>query len=96
MSEINEAGSIEIFDTRAYSFKLKLDTTNFGAYARQGVVEDVKVPQKVAFKDFVAASQDPASCTQFGMLEPLDMNYFGMGRSENLHFAIGATHTFRD
>lgn len=49
MDQINEAGPIEIFDTRAYSFKLKLNTTNFGAYVRQGVVEDVKVPNKVAF-----------------------------------------------
>lgn len=51
---------------------------------------------KVAFKDFLTAAHDPAACTAFGMLEPLDMNYFGMGRSENLHFAISATHAFRD
>jgi len=24
------------------------------------------------------------------------MNYFGMGRSEQLHFAVGAVHQFRD
>ena len=96
MTEINEAGPIEIFDARAYSFKLKLNTSGFGAYTRQGVVEDVKVPKKIAFKDFVAASQDPASCTAFGFLEPLDMNFFGMGRSEQLHFAIGAVHAFND
>lgn len=24
------------------------------------------------------------------------MNYFGMGRSEQLHFTIGAVHQFRD
>jgi len=96
MAEINEAGPIEIFDTRAYSFKLKLDTSGFGAYTRQGVVEDVKVPQKVVFKDLVEASKDPASCTAFGFLEPLDMNYFGMGRSEQLHLAIQAVHGFKD
>ena len=96
MTEINDAGPIEIHDARAYSFRLKLNTSNFGAYARQGIVEDVKVPAPVAFKDFVTASKDPAACTQFGFLEPLDMNYFGMGRSEQLHFAIGAVHAFND
>lgn len=30
------------------------------------------------------------------MLEPMDMNYFGMGRSEQLHFAIAAVHAFRN
>ena len=34
MAEINEFQKIEIFDSRAYSFRLKLDTTNFGAYSR--------------------------------------------------------------
>ena len=34
MGEINEFPHIEIFDTKAYSFRLKLDTTSFGAYAR--------------------------------------------------------------
>ena len=96
MTELNDAGPIEIFDTRAYSFKLKLDTSNFGQYTRQGLVEDVKVPKQFAFKSLAAATKDPAACTAFGMLEPLDMNYFGMGRSENLHFAIGAVHAFRD
>lgn len=41
MTEINDAGSIEIFDTRSHSFKLRLNTSNFTAYTRQGVVEDV-------------------------------------------------------
>ena len=53
MTELNEAGPIEIFDTRAYSFKLKLNTTNFGAYTRQGLVEDTKVPKPIAFHSFI-------------------------------------------
>lgn len=32
MTELNNAGPIEICDTTAFSFRLKLDTTNFGAY----------------------------------------------------------------
>ena len=30
------------------------------------------------------------------MLEPMDMNYFGMGRSEILHLSIGAVHQFKN
>ena len=30
------------------------------------------------------------------MLEPLDMNYFGMGRSEQLHFGMAAVHQFKN
>lgn len=53
MTELNDVGPVEIFDTRAYSFKLKLDTTNFAAYARQGVVEDTKVPKPIAFHSYI-------------------------------------------
>ena len=49
MTELNDAGPIEIYDTRAYSFRLRLDTTNFGAYTRQGIVEDTKVPKAISF-----------------------------------------------
>jgi ubiquitin-activating enzyme E1 len=45
MTELNDAGPIEIFDSRAYDFRLRLDTSNFGAYTRQGIVEDEKVPK---------------------------------------------------
>ena len=34
MEQINEFPHIEIFDTKAYSFRLRLDTTSFGAYSR--------------------------------------------------------------
>lgn len=49
MTELNDAGAIEIYDTRAYSFRLRLDTSNFGAYTRQGIVEDTKVPKAISF-----------------------------------------------
>lgn len=49
MTQLNDAGPIEIYDCRGFSFKLKTDTTSFSAYERQGVVEDVKMPKKVAF-----------------------------------------------
>lgn len=49
MTELNDIPHIRIKDTKAYSFKLELDTTNFGAYTRQGLVEDIKVPKPVSF-----------------------------------------------
>ena len=45
MEELNNGEPIEITSCRAYDFKLKLDTRNFKAYARQGIVEDKKVPK---------------------------------------------------
>lgn len=96
MEELNNAGPIEICDTTAYSFRLKLDTSNFGAYTRQGVVEDIKVPTPINFHSYEVSKKNPAASTVEGYLQPLDMNYFGMGRSENLHLSVGAVHTFKD
>jgi len=44
MTELNDIDHIEIFDSKSHSFKLKIDTSNFGDYVRQGLVDDVKVP----------------------------------------------------
>jgi ubiquitin-activating enzyme E1 len=96
MAELNDIPHIEIYDTKAYSFRLRLDTSSFGAYARQGLVEDIKVPQPVAFKSLADSIKDPAASTAYGCLEPMDMNFFGMGRSEQLHLAIGAVHQFKN
>jgi len=49
MVELNDLPHVEIYDTKAYSFKLRLDTSNFGAYSRQGLVEDTKVPKMISF-----------------------------------------------
>jgi len=95
MTEINSAGPIEIFDVRAYSFKLKIDTSSMGVYARQGIVEDVKVPTRIPFHSLNESKANPAASTAEGYLQPLDMNFFGMGRSEQLHISILAVHKFR-
>jgi hypothetical protein len=44
MTELNDRDPIEITNCRAYDFKLKIDASGFGAYQRQGIVEDKKVP----------------------------------------------------
>ena len=82
MTELNSGEPIEICDTTAYTFKLKLDTTGFGAYTGQGLVEDTKVPKKVSFHSLEESAMDPAASTAFGMLEPVNMSHFGMQRSE--------------
>ena len=94
MTQLNDAQPVEIFDCRAYDFKLKLDTRQFGAYVRQGVVEDKKVPKQVEYKSLAETIKNPASCTQYGMLEMPDLKLWG--RSEQLHLAIYAVHAFRD
>lgn len=96
MTELNEAGPIEIYDTTAHSFRLRIDTTDFGAYTRQGLVEDYKMPKAINFHSLEESSNNPAASTVEGYLQPCDMNFFGMGRSENLHLAIAAVHRFKD
>ena len=49
MEELNALGPILIDVIDGFSFKLRLDTTGFQAYQRQGLVENVKVPKKIAF-----------------------------------------------
>jgi hypothetical protein len=49
MVELNslEPTLIEVID--GFNFKLKVDATNFGAYTREGLVENIKVPKKVSY-----------------------------------------------
>ena len=47
MTELNERAAIEIFDCKAFTFRLRLNASNFSAYTRQGIVEDVKVPKAI-------------------------------------------------
>lgn len=82
MTELNDLPHVEIYDTKAYSFRLRLDTSNFAAYTRQGLVEDTKVPKMISFHSLAESRLNPAASAEFGSLDPLDMNYFGMGRSE--------------
>ena len=99
MTEINSTKEnvkpYEIFDCKAYTFRLKLDTREMGKYTRQGIVENVKVPKKNSFSSLDVSAKNPAAAT-FGFLEPVDMNLFGMGRSENLHLSFMGVHAFND
>ena len=77
MSELNSLPPTEIEIIDGFSFKLKVDATGFGAYTREGLVENVKVPKKVAFHSLKQSLHNPIASTQYGMLETPDLRYFG-------------------
>lgn len=52
------------------------------------------MPKTVEFKPLDEAIKAPASCSPEGMLMLPDLKVFG--RSEQLHVAIFAVHTFRE
>ena len=45
---------------------MRLDTSGFGEYLRQGVVENVKVPKPLAFSSFAESKAKPAAATLYG------------------------------
>jgi hypothetical protein len=49
MTELNTLPPTQIDVIDGYSFKLKVDSTGFNAYTREGIVENVKVAKKVSF-----------------------------------------------
>jgi len=59
---------------------LDLNSSGFGDYLRQGLVENVKVAKDVSFHSFEESYKNPSKSTNYGMLEPPDLAKFG--RSE--------------
>lgn len=49
MTELNDLPPTQIEVIDGFSFKLKVDATNFKAYTREGQVENIKVPKKVTY-----------------------------------------------
>lgn len=92
MVEINTAGPLKIVSTGKHDFTVELDSTGFSDYTRQGVVEDQKVAKKVEFKSWKECFLNPASASQFGMLETPDLSKFG--RSEQLHAALVGVYMY--
>ena len=92
MTQINDLAPVKIISTTTFTFVLELDSTSFSDYARQGVVENVKVPKKAAFHSWAESFRNPVGSTAFGMLETPDLAKFG--RSEQLHAALFGVHAF--
>jgi ubiquitin-activating enzyme E1 len=86
MTEINDTEPLEVIDTTKDTITLKLDSTNFGDYLRQGVIENIKVPQKVSYHPWSESYINPVASSRYGMLETPDLAKFG--RSEQLHAAL--------
>lgn len=49
MTQLNSLPPTEIEVIDGYSFRVKVDSSKYGAYTRQGMVEDIKVPKKISF-----------------------------------------------
>jgi ubiquitin-activating enzyme E1 len=77
MTEINNTDPIKIVSTKPHSFVLDLNTTGFSDYARQGVVENVKVAKKMPFHSWDVSYKYPVGSSHFGMLETPDLAKFG-------------------
>ncbi|XP_042958430.1 ubiquitin-activating enzyme E1 1-like isoform X1 [Carya illinoinensis] len=59
MTELNDGKPRKIKNARAYSFTLEEDTTNYGAYAKGGIVTQVKQPKVLNFKPLREALTEP-------------------------------------
>jgi ubiquitin-activating enzyme E1 len=93
MTELNNlpATQVEVID--GFSFKLKVDATGFGAYTREGQVENVKVPKTVAYHSLKQSIHNPIASSASGMLETPDLRCWG--RSDQLHIAFHAILDFQ-
>ncbi len=77
MSEINNCGPIEIVRVRGpYTFQIKLDTRQFGAYTRQGLVENIKVTKAASYHDLATSYKNP-SASAGGYIQDCDLRQFG-------------------
>lgn len=89
MTEINGLEPMPIKFVSPFSFSIG-DTSAFGSYTREGIVEQVKVPTKFEFKSFDETLKNPA------VKDPLIVSDLGkFGRPEQLHFAQWAVREFQ-
>lgn len=92
MTEVNEK-QFKIEVKSPFEFLINVDTTKFQPYAREGIVEQVKVPVDYSFK-----SLEQALTTPYGIgrteLDICDWAKFGM--PEQLHIIFTAVLEFWD
>nr|XP_046220694.1 ubiquitin-like modifier-activating enzyme 1 isoform X1 [Oncorhynchus gorbuscha] len=85
MTELNGCQPIEIKTLGPYTFSI-CDTTGFSDYVRGGIVSQVKMPQKVAFKSFTTSMAEPEFVlTDFAKFE----------RPGQLHLGFQALHSYQ-
>lgn len=86
MTEINDAAPAAISVIDGFSFKLKLDTTSFSNYAREGIVGEVKVPKKHKFNSLREALVKPLESSPDMCFITPDLGFFD--RPGVLHVAL--------
>jgi ubiquitin-activating enzyme E1 len=95
MPEINNTEPIPISVIDGFSFKLKnLDTTNFGKYTREGLVENVKMPKQHKFNSLREALAKPLASAPDGCFITPDLAFFD--RPGLLHYALQGILKFND
>ncbi|CAG9321373.1 unnamed protein product [Blepharisma stoltei] len=89
MEELNNSPPRPIKVLGPYTFSIE-DTTGYQAYQREGIVEQVKIPEKFHFKSWEESNLNPI------VKDPLPVPDLGkFGRSEHLHIAFRALREFQ-
>ena len=76
MTELNSLPPTRISVIDPFSFNLEVDASGFGAYTREGMVENVKVPKKISFHSLKQSLHNPVASTADGWLQSPDLRYF--------------------
>lgn len=84
MTELNGCQPVEIKALGPYTFSI-CDTTSFSDYVRGGIVTQVKMPKKIAFKSFPSSLSAP---------EILMTDFAKFDRPGQLHVGFQALHAF--
>mgnify|MGYP006274108109 CR=1 FL=1 len=92
MTEINNTEPIPIQVIDGFSFKLKLDTSNFSPYKREGLVENVKMPKKHKFNSLRNSLAKPLETSPDPMFLTPDLAFFD--RPGMLHLALQGVFKF--
>jgi ubiquitin-activating enzyme E1 len=93
MTQINDIEPVKITVIDGFSFKIHQDCNAFDDYKMQGLVENIKMPQEIAFHSFEESVKNPVASSPDGMLMCPDFRLFG--RSDQLHLALRVTWEFQ-
>lgn len=93
MAELNDLEPVRITVIDGFSFKIYHNCNQFNDYTMQGLVENIKMPQKIKFHSLEESVINPAASSPEMMLMCPDFRLFG--RSEQLHLATRAIWEFQ-
>ncbi|KAE8099133.1 hypothetical protein FH972_017137 [Carpinus fangiana] len=87
MTELNDGKARKVKNARPYSFNIEEDTTEYSAYAKGGIVTQVKQPKVLNFKPLREALRDPGDF--------LLSDFSKFDRPPLLHLAFQALDKFK-